>query len=157
MSGQSPILVCYDGSENAKEAIGAAAALFPGRATLVAHFWEPLGTAASVPPVPGLGGMLRKGLDEIDEAGVEASRRLAEEGARLATERGLRAEPVSERTEGRAWRSIVALARARDVGAIVLGRRGLSGIEQVVMGSVSNAVLNRADRPVLVVPADGEV
>ena len=36
----------------------------------------------------------------------------------------------------------------------MVGQRGVSGAERTLMGSVVSAVVNHADRPVLVVPAD---
>lgn len=36
---------------------------------------------------------------------------------------------------------------------IVLGTRGLTGIKSALLGSVSHAVLQRTDRPVMVVPS----
>ena len=39
--------------------------------------------------------------------------------------------------------------------AILMGTRGLTGLKSVVLGSVSHAVLQRADRPVVVVPSHG--
>jgi hypothetical protein len=40
-----------------------------------------------------------------------------------------------------------------DAEAIVLGRRGLTGVKSLLLGSVSHAVLQHADRPVVVVPS----
>ena len=54
---------------------------------------------------------------------------------------------------GRAWRNILRLAGEHEVEAIVIGQRGVGRAERVLMGSVSSAVVNHADRPVLVVPA----
>jgi nucleotide-binding universal stress UspA family protein len=147
-----PVLLCYDGSEGAKRAGATAARLFPSRAAVALHVWEPLSAVASVPPVPGLGGVLREGLAEMDQIGLEESARLAAEGAREAEEAGLRAEALSEQREGRAWRAILAIARERDAAVVVVGRRGVGTVERTLMGSISSAVVQRADRPVLVVP-----
>ena len=151
MSG-GPILLCYDGSDDAKLALARAGELFPGRAALVVHVWEPLGEVASVPPVPGLEGALKGGLDEMDRLGGEISAKLADEGCDLARAAGLDAKPLSIRRSGRAWRAILAAAREHDAGVIVLGRRGVSAAELKILGSVANAVVHHADRPVLVVP-----
>lgn len=147
-----PILVCFDGSANSRQAITRTAELFPGRQALVLHVWESLKDVASVPPVPGLSGVLRGGLDEMDRMGRDVSQTTAEDGARLAADAGLNAEALSVQAPGRAWPAILSAARQHDVEAIVIGRRGISGAERALLGSVSNGVLHEADRPVVVVP-----
>jgi nucleotide-binding universal stress UspA family protein len=149
-----PILICYDGSENSKQAVTRAADLFPDQPAIVLHVWEPLKDAASVPPVPGLYGMLEAGLEEMDKIGDEVSARTAAEGAEQAKAAGLAAEPLSVSAPGRAWRNILKVARDRDVQAIVVGQRGIGGAERTLLGSVSTAVVHHADRPVVVVPAE---
>ena len=107
-----------------------------------------------MPPVPGLYGILEDGPRGDGQAGDEFSRTAAAGGRRTA--RGLPGSRPSrwrcERTAARGGTS----SRWRvehDVGAIVIGQRGVGRAERVLMGSVSSAVVNHADRPVLVVPA----
>jgi nucleotide-binding universal stress UspA family protein len=50
------------------------------------------------------------------------------------------------------WRGIVKVADQISAAAIVIGSRGLTGIHEVVAGSLSHEVAVRAGRPVLVVP-----
>jgi nucleotide-binding universal stress UspA family protein len=150
---QQPILICYDGSDDAKEAVARAADLFPGQAAIVLHVWEPLKEVASVPPVPGLYGMLEAGLDEMDKVGDEVSKRTAAEGAEHASGAGLEAESLSVSAPGRVWRNILGVARDRDARAIVVGQRGIGRAERALLGSVSTGVVHQADRPVVVVPA----
>ena len=52
--------------------------------------------------------------------------------------------------EGDVVEAILALSRSRDVDLIVVGSRGLGTVKGIVLGSVSSALLHRADRPVLV-------
>jgi nucleotide-binding universal stress UspA family protein len=148
------ILICYDGSDDSKQAVSRAAELFPAHEAIVLHVWEPLKDVASTPPVPGLYGMLEQGLDEMDRIGDEVSQRIAAEGTERAGAAGLDAEPLSISGHGRAWRNILKVARDRDVQAIVLGQRGIGGAERALLGSVSTAVVHHADRPVVVVPAE---
>ena len=49
--------------------------------------------------------------------------------------------------------AIVDFARARDADVIVVGSRGLGRFTGAILGSVSRAVVQRADRPVLVAKA----
>src|SRR4051812_46870152 len=60
------------------------------------------------------------------------------------------AEPVV--LEGSAAERLAALAREREADEIVVGSRGL-GRFSAALGSVSHALLQQADRPVVVVPA----
>jgi nucleotide-binding universal stress UspA family protein len=48
---------------------------------------------------------------------------------------------------------ILAVAGEIDADVIVLGTRGRGAVKSLVLGSVSNAVLHHADRPVLVIPS----
>jgi nucleotide-binding universal stress UspA family protein len=149
-----PILICYDGSEDSKQAVSRAAELFPARQAIVLHVWEPLKNVASVPPVPALYGMLEEGLNEMDKIGREVSERTVAEGAEQARAAGLEAEALSVSASGRAWRNILKVAGERDVQAIVIGQRGIGGAERALLGSVSTAVVHHADKPVVVVPAE---
>lgn len=58
-----------------------------------------------------------------------------------------------EVVEGDPVEGILELARSRDADLIVVGSRGLGAVKSLVLGSVSNAVLHHADRPVLVTKA----
>ncbi|MGH3080380.1 MAG: universal stress protein [Gaiellaceae bacterium] len=55
--------------------------------------------------------------------------------------------------EGDPVESILRVAKSRDVDLIVVGSRGLGAVRGLVLGSVSNAILHQADRPVLVAKA----
>jgi nucleotide-binding universal stress UspA family protein len=57
---------------------------------------------------------------------------------------------------GPVWQAIVDTARERDAAVIVMGARGLTGVQHVLLGSVSERVVRHADRPVLVLrPSPG--
>lgn len=53
--------------------------------------------------------------------------------------------------EGRPAREIIDLSKEIGAGLIVVGSKGLSGLERFVLGSVSEAVVRYASCPVLVV------
>ena len=49
--------------------------------------------------------------------------------------------------------AILAEAEAVDASAILMGSRGLTGLKSLLLGSFSHAVIQRADRAVIVVPS----
>ena len=55
---------------------------------------------------------------------------------------------------GRAAETIIVEAEASDVDLVVMGTRGLSGLEQLVLGSVAEAVLRRCPVPLLTVSGE---
>jgi nucleotide-binding universal stress UspA family protein len=72
----------------------------------------------------------------------------------LAEAEAMDVDAEGEIMEGDAAEQIVELARSRDVDMIVVGSRALGPLAATLLGSVSNAVVHRARRPVLVVGAD---
>jgi nucleotide-binding universal stress UspA family protein len=149
-----PLLVCYDGSDDAKYAIETAATLFPGGRTVVVSVWQRLAGLDSIAWAGEPGGMVNS--VELDRAAAEHGSRLAEEGARIAHEAGLDAEPLAVEALGPIWKTIVEAGAADDASAIVIGSRGLTGLRAMLLGSVSSAVVQHAGRPTLVIhrPAD---
>ncbi len=85
---------------------------------------------------------------------------LAEEGARMASDEGLKAEALTVpapaldvvRPEGAAWHQLSRVADDADAAAIVVGARGTSALRRFVLGSVTGGLLHHAHRPVVVVP-----
>jgi nucleotide-binding universal stress UspA family protein len=55
---------------------------------------------------------------------------------------------------GRPDEAIVKEAKERDIDLIVMGSRGKSGLERLLVGSVTERVIGDAPCPVLVVPAE---
>jgi nucleotide-binding universal stress UspA family protein len=72
-----------------------------------------------------------------------------------AAESGLEAE--SEILERDPAEQVLGVARSRDVDLVAVGSRGRAGVSAALLGSVSRAIANGADRPVLVVKKPEEV
>jgi nucleotide-binding universal stress UspA family protein len=145
------ILIAYDGSVDAQAAIERAGQLLSGQPATVLSVWERfvevLARSGTGLPMSALD------YEALDRSSEEQARERAEEGAQLAERAGLKAE-----ARVRARLTSVAdciLDEADDVGAdvIVLGTRGLTGVKSFLLGSVSHAVLQRSDRPVMVIPS----
>ena len=103
-----PLLICYDGSADAKHAIESAGALLAARPALVVTVWQPIASLDSVV----WSGMI-VGVDnfaELDRAAAEAGGRVADEGVRIAQQAGLEAEPLAIKAVGPVWKTIVETA-----------------------------------------------
>jgi nucleotide-binding universal stress UspA family protein len=148
-----PALLSFDGSTDARHAIGEAATLLGGGPALVAHVWEPLSAAVLRNPLIRSPGPLVEQAAELDSAGADAAERLTAAGVEIARSAGFEAEPLCVRSTDGVWPTLVQLAEDRDVRAVVVGRRGLSAVGSVLLGSVSSGIAHHCRRPVLVIPA----
>jgi nucleotide-binding universal stress UspA family protein len=138
-----PILICYDGSEGARRAIAAAAALLNDRRAVVIDDGPVMvaqGYSALASDAP-----------YVDDRGFEDALGRGNEGAELARKASLRAEARAG-IETPTWRGIVEAADEIGAAAIVLGSRGLTGLREPLERSVSHQVAKHAGRPVLIVP-----
>jgi nucleotide-binding universal stress UspA family protein len=149
-TADGPLVLCYDGSEDARHAIRHTGELFAGRRALVVTVWR---------PAVGLGGLGVAGetagmvdFFEVDQVAAEHGARVAEEGVRIAQAAGLEADSVVVKATGPVWKAILETADQHDAASIVMGSRGLTGLRSMLLGSVSNGVVHHADRPALVIP-----
>jgi nucleotide-binding universal stress UspA family protein len=147
----SVILICYDGSADARSALDRAAELLPGAEATVISVWEGF---AEVVARSGAGfGVAAIDFEQIDADSTEAATTRAQEGVERARAGGLNAQPRVIERVGTIWETILDQAAEVGASAIVLGSRGLTGIKSVWLGSVSHAVLQHADRTVIIVPS----
>jgi nucleotide-binding universal stress UspA family protein len=145
-----PILIAYDGSEDARAAITRAGELpIPGPA-LVVTFWHAAERLVSTSAGAATYAPIFGEIDELERSNARAS---AEEGVALAREAGFDASPLVARSDRNVWRTILDLGTERDARAIVVGSRGQGSLTDVLLGSVPGRVVHHADRPVLVVRA----
>jgi nucleotide-binding universal stress UspA family protein len=100
------------------------------------------GLAAASSLVPGT---------EFEALNQLEARRIAARGAEIARAAGFEAEPRGELASS-TWEGIVEVADELDVAVIVIGSRGLTGLKQIVDGSLSQQLAEHAGRPVLIVP-----
>ncbi len=150
------MLICYDGSTDARAAIDRAALLMPGHEATVLLIWETMLETMTRHGSLGMGfGMVGPYTDEqeADAAAEKAALATAGEGAQRAIDAGLVARPLIARRNEDIAAIVLGIAGDVDADVIVLGTRGLSGVKSLMLGSVSHAIVHRADRAVLVVPS----
>lgn len=146
------ILIAYDGSEDAKAAIRHAGKLMPGFAATVLTIWEPFKTMLDRTPETLRPLAPVRDAEEIDRQEASAAETSSKEGAEIAREAGLAATPVTTPLHSSTADTIIEQADRLDVDAIVVGSRGLTGMA-LLLGSVSIAVVQNANRAVVIVPS----
>ena len=139
-SDREPVVVATDGSQGAEAAVAAGARVA-----------RTIGTRAVLVYVrPSVGPLGDPYYQEKLTEQMGHARAALERAHELLAQEGVDAD--EEILEGSAADRVVELARARNAPLIVVGSRGLGAVAGAVLGSVSSAIIHRADRPVLVVP-----
>lgn len=147
MSGRKVILAT-DGSAGSLRA-----AEFAGRLLAGADDLEVL-IAYVADPVPELQTRGTGGRPPIDDPPLDVMIRRHGERILTSTAAALNlpnARVQSEVLVGRPAEELIMLARSVQADMIVCGRRGLSGLQELILGSVSNRLVHNAPCPVLVV------
>ena len=144
-----PVLFCYDGSDGSRTALSAAAGLIKPADAVVLVVWTravvSLARAGSfLVSVPNEG--------EIDEEEEAIAKKLAEEGAEGARQRGYNASARTAQANESVAKTIDEVAQEIDAGLIVCGQRGRGPIGSALLGSVSHALAAHTKRPVLIAP-----
>jgi nucleotide-binding universal stress UspA family protein len=135
------ILLATDGSRPAKQAAEFAASLalrFRAKVTVL-HAYTPVPAYLGE---PNFSQALYETLDEAEALVEDTAGRLRDMGV---------SEVESEVIEGPAANAILGVAETHKPNLIVIGARGLSTWQGLLMGSVSLSITQRAECPVLVV------
>lgn len=147
------ILICYDGSPNSRAAIEHAGELLDCQPAIILTVWERF-IEMLARTSTGLGATLGSvDVDEIDKASQQSAEQLAAEGAELARHAGLNPQPRTRARVTTIAEAVLSEADETGASAIVMGSRGLGRLGSLLMGSVSHAVVQHAERPVIVVPS----
>jgi nucleotide-binding universal stress UspA family protein len=147
-----PVLLCFDGSDDAATAIASAGELLGPRPAVVVIVQEPMRSWRPTDPATILDAPISKLLSkalELDEIADEVAHEEVNRATELARAAGFEAQ--GRVAHGKAWRAICDVATELDASVIVLGARGLSRVQSALLGSVSAAVSVHAGRPVLIV------
>lgn len=158
-SADGPTLIAFDGSEAARQAVSAAAALLKPRPALVLTVWEAALAQTAVAPPPDVA--MTPAVDPsamltFDEGLRGHAERVADAGAEFARSLGLDAQPLVMVDVRDIARTIAEVAREHKAATIVVGSRGLSGLRARFEGSTSKGVVKHAPCPVIIVHEGGE-
>jgi nucleotide-binding universal stress UspA family protein len=137
------LIVGYDGSDAAREAVRKACAIRgPGAAVTVIHAYE---VPFQVDVYPWFADF-RDACREVSEEVLDSARELAgDDGGTIRY----------EAVEGKPATVLVRTARELDAEMIVVGSRGMGRIRSVI-GSVTLRLLHETPCPILVVPSPGD-
>jgi nucleotide-binding universal stress UspA family protein len=135
------ILLATDGSESTRQATEAAADLAgkSGSELHVVHVWH---------DVPGFAhGFVKRELRRQGQETLDEQVKKIEESGGTVTQAHLRG--------GRTSNEIIESSEELGVGLLIVGTRGLGGVQRILIGSHSEEIVHRARLPVLVVRGGG--
>ncbi len=131
------ILVAYDGSEQARRALGWAAQMVQDSTV----------TVISIAPTLEASPRMTDAVDPSSD--IPEHRRQLDEAVDILAEVGVRAETIL--TAGNPAEEIINAADDGDYDVILVGIRGKSAVRRFLIGSVADRVVRHATVPVLVV------
>jgi nucleotide-binding universal stress UspA family protein len=143
MARYQKILVAFDGSASGENALRQAL-----RLACEEKCWVRVVTV--VPPFEGE--LELTGVGDVHEAILRPARALLARAEAIANESGGLIKTSIE--EGEASQRIAAIAAEERCGLVVMGRRGISRLERMMVGSVTARVIGHSPVDVLVVPRD---
>src|SRR3989339_552393 len=141
MAKYRKILVAYDGSPSAQNALSLASQLAREDKSWIK-------VLAVVPPYQGDLELI--GVSEIKEAITGPGQELLAEARQLADREGVHI--LTNLEQGEPYEQIVHVAEEENCDLIVMGRRGKGKMERALIGSVTARVIGHTNKDVLVIP-----
>ena len=141
MDRYKKILVAYDGSATARNALAVAARLARQDSSWIK-------VLAVAPPYAG--DLALVGVGNIKDVIEGPGNKLLDEARALADAEGVHV--LTNLAQGEPFERISAIAEDENCDLIVMGRQGISHLERELMGSVTARVIGHTTKNVLVVP-----
>ncbi|MBU4229166.1 MAG: universal stress protein [Desulfurivibrionaceae bacterium] len=146
MAKYRKILVAYDGSPSARNALSLASQLAREDKSWVK-------VLAVVPPYQGDLELI--GVSDIKEAIAGPGQEMLAEARNLADREGI--SILTNLEQGEPYEQIVQIAEEENCDLIIMGRRGKNKMERELMGSVTARVIGHTGKDVLVTPETGKL
>ena len=146
MAKYRKILVAYDGSPSARNALSLASQLAREDKSWVK-------VLAVVPPYQGDLELI--GVSDIKEAIAGPGQEMLAEARNLADREGI--SILTNLEQGEPYEQIVQVAEEENCDLIIMGRRGKNKMERELMGSVTARVIGHTSKDVLVTPETGKL
>ncbi|OGR00049.1 MAG: hypothetical protein A2505_05325 [Deltaproteobacteria bacterium RIFOXYD12_FULL_55_16] len=146
MAKYRKILVAYDGSPSAKNALSLAS-----QVAREDKSW--IKVLAVVPSYQGDLDLI--GVSNIKEAITGPGLELLAEAKRIADQEGVHI--LSNLEQGEPYEQIVQVAEEENCDLIVMGRRGKGTVERALIGSVTARVIGHTSKDVLVIPENSRL
>ncbi len=144
MAKYRKILVAYDGSPSARNALSLASQLAREDKSWIKIL-------AVVPPY--LGDLELIGVSDIKETIAGPGLELLTEARQMADREGIHI--LTDLEQGEPYEQIVQVAEEENCDLIIMGRRGKAKMERELMGSVTARVIGHTSKDVLVIPENG--
>ena len=141
MSSFKKILVAFDGSESSKNALKEACHLSKEEKAIIVLL-------VVVPPYEGDLDLLA--ISDVKEKLETLGNKLLDEGEQIAKNENVTIQKVLE--YGEPYEEIVSVAEKENCDLIIMGRKGLGGVEIELVGSVTARVIGHTKKDVLVIP-----
>ncbi len=143
------ILVCTDGSEQSQKALEKASVIAGGCSVdevAIIHVYDHKHDMSSSPR-DGEYGLARKDMEKVrklQEENKNERKKLLEDALKFFEGKGIQARTIFK--EGHPAEAIVEVGCGEEFDFIVIGSRGLGGWKKALLGSVSNAVVQHAEK-----------
>ncbi len=140
------ILVCVDGSEQSQKALNKASIIAEGcnvDEVAIIHVNEGLPGLTSIRDITG--SPSQEDLDrfrKIQEEHKEYKRKILSEAMKMFENKNIKTRTIWK--EGQPSNTIIKVGCGEEFDMIVIGRRGMSGLQKIFLGSVSSAVVQEA-------------
>ncbi len=149
------MLVCTDGSEHSQKALEKASLfasgpaveevavlnVYDGRMDLHASAWGSRNFAVTEDDL--------KRLREMYNEQIEERKRMLDDAVLYLAEKNIKARAILK--EGHSSHTIVNTAEEEGFDTIVIGSRGLGGLKKLLLGSVSNTVVQEANNCTVII------